>query len=434
MAIRPTQTAVRVPGGHYYGWVIVVVGSVINGFGSMNQAVSSVLFLPLTAQLGVGHGSLAFALSLARLETGVIGPVAGWVLDRRGPRLLMTIGCLMGGTGLMLLPFVDNYLMFVLLYMGLISVGFNIGFAFSLQQVANVWFVRHRTRVLSIFSFSIRAGRAILVPLLALATARYGWQTATVGAGIAVLVFVLPLTAFVKHSPEAIGQRPDGAVEPPLGATGASRVASHLSHDFTLREGMRTRTYWIIVFSTVVRTSLTGAVQGQLIPIVVAKGMSQAAGAGYLGLWAVVASGLLLAIGYAADRTSKVTLMATGHVSSMCAMLLLLFVGPDDWALMLLFVVLVAFQEGMAPANLSIIGDMFGRSSFGRINGMMNTFTTVGVIAAPFLGYSYDRTGDYTLPLATFAAIAGIGAVVVLLFLRPPTRLAPAVATEVAVG
>ena len=433
MATRPTQTTIRVPGGHYYGWVIVVVGSVINGFGSMNQAVSSVLFLPLTAQLGVGHGSLAFALSLARLEAGAIGPVAGSVLDRRGPRPLMITGCLMGGVGLMLLPLVESYLMFVLLYMGLISVGFNIGFAFALHQVASVWFVRHRTKVLGIFSFSIRVGRAILVPLLALATARYGWQAATVGAGLAVLVFVLPLILLVKHSPEAIGQRPDGATEPPLGAADAPRVASDISGDFTLREGMRTRTYWIIVFSTVVRTALTGAVQGQLIPIVVAKGMSQATGAGYLGLWAVVASGMLLAVGYAADRTSKVTLMAVGHVSSMCAMLLLMYVGPGDWALMVLFIMLVAFQESMAPANLSIIGDMFGRSSFGRINGMMNTFTTVGVIAPPFLGYSYDLYGNYTLPLATFAAIAGVGAVIVLLFLRPPSRPAP-VATSPVVG
>ena len=79
---------------------------------------------------------------------------------------------------------------------------------------------------------------------------------------------VLPLLLLVKHSPEAIGQRPDGAMEPPLGAADAPRVASDISGDFTLREGMRTRTYWIIVFSTVVRTALTGAVQGQLIPIV----------------------------------------------------------------------------------------------------------------------------------------------------------------------
>jgi len=74
----------------------------------------------------------------------------------------------------------------------------------------------------------------------------------------------------------------------------------------------------------------------------------------------------------------------------------------------------------MAPANLSIIGDLFGRSSFGRLNGMLTTFTTVGILAPPFLGYSYDRYGDYGLPLITFAAFAGVAMVVVLLFLRPP--------------
>ena len=87
---------------------------------------------------------------------------------------------------------------------------------------------------------------------------------------------------------------------------------------------------------------------------------------------------------------------------------------------MLLVVLGLSFAEGMAPANLSIIGDMFGRAAFGRLNGMLTTFTTVGIVAPPFLGYSYDRYGDYTLPLVTFAVIAAVAMLVVLLFLRPP--------------
>ena len=214
--------------------------------------------------------------------------------------------------------------------MGVISIGFNTGFALSMHQIANIWFVRHRTRVLSIFSFSIRLGRAIFVPLLALATVRYGWQTAAVAAGIAVLLVALPLSFLVKRSPEAIGQHPDGAAEAPALAAGRGpRSAVPIARDFTFREALRTRTYWIIVFSSAVRMSLNGAVQGQLIPIVVSRGMSAAAGAGLLSVWALVASGMLLAIGYAADRGSKKVLLVAGHGSSMCAMLVLLLAGPD---------------------------------------------------------------------------------------------------------
>lgn len=93
---------------------------------------------------------------------------------------------------------------------------------------------------------------------------------------------------------------------------------------------------------------------------------------------------------------------------------------------MLLFVVLIAFAEGMAPANHSIIGDMFGRAAFGRLNGRLTTFTTVGVLVPPFLGYSWDRYGNYTLPLMTFSALAGAALITVLVFLRSPASPAPA--------
>jgi len=408
------------PRRRYYGWNMVAVGALINGVGSINGAISSVFFLPLTTHLGVGHGALAFALSLARLEAGMVGPAAGWLLDRKGPRVTITIGCLMGGIGLLLLPFVDSFLMFLLLYMGAISIGFNMGFALSMHQVANIWFVRHRTKVLGIFSFSIRAGRALFIPLLAFATVQYSWQAAAWGAGVLVLVVVLPLTLLVKRSPEDVGQLPDGEAAPDdLSAAGA-RPPRSVGPEFTFAQGLRTRAYWIIVLSTLTRTSLGGAVQGQLIPIAVAKGMSQAAGAGFLSAWAVLASVTLLLVGYAADRHSKRVLMGVGHAATLVGMLALLFAGPEDWPLMLLFVVCLSFAEGMAPANLSIIGDLFGRSAFGRLNGMLTTFTTVGILAPPFLGYSYDRYGDYTLPLATFATIAAVAMVVVLLFLRPP--------------
>lgn len=409
-------------GRFYYGWLMVVVGSLINGVGSINGAISSVFFLPLTAHLGVGHATLAFALSLARLESGIVGPIAGWLLDRKGPRFTITIGCLMGGVGLLLLPLVNSFLGFLLLYMGVISIGFNMGFVLSMHQVANIWFMRHRTRVLSIFSFSIRFGRAIFVPVLALAMMEYGWQATAVGAGITVLVVALPLSFLVKRSPEAIGQHPDGMSEELAVATTAKHAAaSKLGRDFTFREALHERAYWIIVMSTAVRMSINGAIQGQLIPIVVAKGMTPAEGAGLLSAWALTSSGMLLGLGYLADRGSKKMLLVAGHASSMSAIVVLLLAGPT-WGWMLLFVVFIAFAEGMAPANHSIIGDMFGRTSFGRLNGMLSTFTTIGVVAPPFLGYSWDRYGNYTLPLVTFAVLAGLGLLIVLFFLEPPKK------------
>ena len=415
------------PAKRYYGWHMVVIGSVINSIGSINGAISSVFFLPLTQELGIGRGALATALSLARLESGIIGPLGGWMLDKKGPRLTITVGCLLGGFGLIVLPFADSLFGFLLVYMALISVGFNIGFILSMHQVANIWFAKYRTRVLSIFSFSIRFGRALFVPILAFVVAKYGWRTGAVLAGITVIAVVLPLSFFIKRSPEAIGQHPDGAKEPPKVGVGRGHGAHEgsIGRDFTFKEALKTTAYWVVVFSTITRLTLGGAVQGQLIPMVVDEGMSSTVGAGLLSVWALAASGLLLVVGYLADKWSKKPLLIIGHVSITIGLLILVFAG-GNLVMLTTFVLLAALAESMAPANHSIIGDLFGRAAFGRLNGMLSTFGTVGIAASPFLGFTYDHYGNYDVALIAFAGIAGTAAVLVTLFLhrpKPPEQL-----------
>ena len=67
--------------------------------------------------------------------------------------------------------------------------------------------------------------------------------------------------------------------------------------DFTLKEALRTRAYWIIAFSFAARTSLNSGVRVHIIPIFVWKGLSEQAGANMVGLMALLAVPLILILG-----------------------------------------------------------------------------------------------------------------------------------------
>ena len=150
MGTDRTQTE-HVPRVHY-GWWMATIGIVVNGFGSMRQATVPVFFIPVSQEIGVSRAALSFIFAIARLEGGIEAPIAGWIIDRFGPRLPTVIGITMGSLGFILLATAQSYWAYALIYLLMISPSSNIAGAHAMHAVANLWFVRYRTRVLSLFS------------------------------------------------------------------------------------------------------------------------------------------------------------------------------------------------------------------------------------------------------------------------------------------
>ena len=421
--------------GVYYGWRMVAVGAVISGIGSIHQAALSVFFLPLTLELNLSRASLSFIFSISRLEGSVESPLVGWMIDRYGPRLPIMIGTVMGGVGYLLLITSNSLWSFVLIYMGVISIGFQMGFISSMHAVANIWFIRYRTRAMSAFSSSLRLGSALFTPIMALIVAAYSWRVGSVFAAAVVLLIAAPLSLLIRRSPESMGLLPDGAkpqepsaTQPQVEDTDSNSIASgSITADFTLKESLRTPSYWLIVMSTTVRYLVIGGIHLHWVPIFVWKGYSEVAGATFIGFSALVATPLILLNGYLGDRFSKRFILMSGHSALLASMFILIY--ADNTLLMYAFAVLFAYGEGVSPTNYSIIGEYFGRRIFARLRGLLTTFTTVAIFSPVYIGWVYDRTLDYTPALFTYAGIAAFG-VFILLFLVKPKKKAPAASSS----
>lgn len=93
----------------FYGWWIVVAGffAVMVSTGFAVHGVST-LVLPLEREFGWSRSAITGAFSLARVESGVLGPLSGWLTDRIGPRKMMFGGALLTAGGYFLLAHVTT--------------------------------------------------------------------------------------------------------------------------------------------------------------------------------------------------------------------------------------------------------------------------------------------------------------------------------------
>ncbi|PZC50599.1 MAG: Sugar phosphate permease [Chloroflexi bacterium] len=407
----------------HYGWVMVANGAIVNAIGSVHAATFPIFFLPIQQEFKVGSAAVAFVLTMARVQGGIEGPLVGWFIDRVGPRIPAVLAALIGGIGFLILPMANTYWSFVFIYVLVISFAFNMGFLHAMHAVANLWFVRYRTRVLSIYSSSLRFGSALLTPVVAAIVLKNGWRGGATFAGVLVLVAALPLTFLIRKTPESMGLLPDWE-KPGSDDTAASEQTQQKldrpksPEDFETGQALRSVSYWLIMYSTAVRHAVLAGVRVHFIPIFVGLGFSEITGASFLALTSFIATPLILFNGWLGDRVYKPYVLMTGQVASVIGMLFLMNAG-SAWTLYL-FTFFFAYGESTAPVNHSIIGDFYGRKNFAKLNGMLGAGVMFGSTLTPVAaGLVVDNLGTYTPALWGFMAAAAVAAVLMMMCRRP---------------
>ena len=409
----------------HYGWVMVVNGAFVNAIGSVHSATFPVFFLPIQKEFKVGSAAVAFVLTMARVQGGIEGPIVGWFIDRVGPRIPAVLAALIGGVGFLILPVAHTYWSFAVIYVLVISFAFNMGFLHAMHAVANLWFVRYRTRVLSIYSSSLRFGSAILTPIVAAIVVANGWRWGAYFAGGLVLVAALPLAFLIRKTPESMGLlpdwgRPDQEIEKLQKQDDIKErpTPSIIPEDFETSEAMKSSSYWLIMYSTAVRHAVLAGIRVHFIPIFVGLGFSELTGASFLALTSFIATPLILFNGWLGDRVYKPYVLMLGQIASVLGMLFLINSG-SIWVLYL-FTFFFAYGESTAPVNHSIIGDFYGRKNFAKLNGLLGAGTMFGSTLTPVAaGFVVDSFGTYQPALWGFLAAAALAAILMLFVRRP---------------
>lgn len=367
-----------------------VLGAGLHSFGF------TIFFLPLSQDLNLSRTATSFAFSLARAEGAIEGPIVGHVLDRYGPRPVMLTAVLLMGVGYLLLSTVESYAMFLVVYIGVISLAHSGGFMHAPMVLTNSWFIRKRARAITVNSASFSLGGVLIAPVLSAIVLSWGWRWGAAFAGVMFLLIGVPLSLTIRRSPESMGLLPDGDI-PSASAEDQKNEPQRRAPaevDVTTGEAFRSFTFWTLVLGNAIRNMSYHAIATHFVPLMVWKGMSQPQAAFLLSSFAFLGMTTTLLLGWFADRVNKPRLVAGILFVAAGGMLLPVF-GSSMW-LLLLFTLLFTAVESTYAIGWAVVGDFFGRKHFAKIRGYMSFFYMWGGVAGPVIaGAIYDRWQTY---------------------------------------
>ena len=387
----------------WYGWWIVLAGSIINGIGGgINWYGFTVFFLPLRRDLSINYAQTSLIFSASRLEAGFIGPITGWLIDRFGPRILVMIGAAITGTGYLFLSRADNFWTVFVLYVFVISLGYNGGFYLCITATINNWFIRLRSMVMGTVFAANGIGGAILVPILGILVAEMGWRFAAVIAG-GIILGIVPAMALVLHkSPESRGLLPDGY--PTAKANTPPNEKALRSNNFSSRQAVKTKAFWLITVAILLRMTTTMGLLVHIVPILVWQGLSEQTAAYLVSFQALAAAPIFILLGWLGLKMSKTLLCGLGTISAIIGCLTLLFL-PTSLGIFVFLLGLI-FLTSSIVNNWTVVGDFFGRTHFATIQGIMAPIHSIGGFLAPiYFGWSFDMTGGYTTAIRVTIAL-----------------------------
>src|SRR5881409_3250283 len=84
-----------------YGWWIVTIGCIQEAVQS-GTFHTGFTFLPVLTELHLSRAATSLPFSLAKLESALIGPIAGYLIDRFDIRVMMALGTMLAGLGFVL--------------------------------------------------------------------------------------------------------------------------------------------------------------------------------------------------------------------------------------------------------------------------------------------------------------------------------------------
>jgi sugar phosphate permease len=414
----------RLGGRVYYGWVVLAVVS-LGGFisaGSSQMYIGSVL-LAITQDTGWSHTAISTALLAGTVTGGLISPLAGAWVDRRGPRLLMSLAAMVMALGFVLMGWSPSLAVFYLGYMLARGAAQGALGGAAQRAIAVHWFQHYRGRALGIASMSVPLGGAAMAFAGAwLQRHGWDWREVFVAMGVlSVLVVVPPAWLLLRRSPEALDLQPDGGPVMANAVKSGRRLRpSGDDYPWTLPQALRTWALRLLMAAAVVAIAANGTVVFYHVTYLVSRGVSQVQAVTALSILALTGALANLVWGYLSEFFSERRLAIVSQLLAAGGILLMLTVDTVTGALVL-SAVLGLLVRGEGSLTGLILSSYFGRFAFGRIAGVMASFQLMALGLGPVIASAvYDAYHSYAAIYGLIAA-GYVGSASFYLLARRPT-------------
>ena len=370
----------------HYAWIIAAVTFLILMVGAGVRAVPGVFVVPLESEFGWTRATISLAVGINIAIYGLMAPFAAATMDAFGLRRVMTIAVTCIGIAIGLTTLMTASWQLMLLWG--VMLGFCIGFTTNVlaAQIATRWFVARRGTVLGILTSAVATGQFLLLPLLAMVAASFGWRTmallmAAIVLGIAPLVFLL-----MRNKPEDVGLTAYG--EPPGAKPMPKPAGNPVREAFAgLRIGLRSRDFYLIAGTFFIcGASTNGLIGTHLIPACIDNGIAEVAAASLLASMALFNFIGATGSGYLSDRIDARLLLCVYYGLRGLSLLILPFSFDTFYGLALFATFYGLDWIATIPPTVKLIGQSFGRENTGVMYGWVTCVHQMGGASAAFFG------------------------------------------------
>tara|TARA_B100000676_G_scaffold309722_1_gene374112 strand:+ start:1095 stop:2342 length:1248 start_codon:yes stop_codon:yes gene_type:complete len=405
----------------YRGWYIVTAIFFANWMGAgIGVPIYGLFYVPIRSSLSLTNLMLSLPPVIRNLTTHFMGPIVGPLVDKFGPRYLMTMGAIIAGFSTFLMSTADNFWE-IILYFSIIGAS---GHACLSHIVTNTtlarWFIKKRGRATGIATTGINVGEAIMAPLIQLFITYVGWRKTWQFMALVPWLIIAPTSfLFMRRSPEDLGLKPDGESDVIENKQNVSNSYQDIEEIWTPKDAFKTTSLWALVFSTnLAAIAVIGVVLHQ-IPFMIDQGLSSGIAALSLTTYAIFAIPSKLIWGFLAEKVAIKYLTAASLIGSAIGLLILIQASTIKGVL--LFGIIYGLTRGAWAVVQSLIwADYFGRAFLGSIRGFVSPIQGLSAIFGPlFAGWLRDITNSYQIPFYTFVGLYIISAFIILIIPKP---------------
>jgi len=351
----------------------------------------------MVQQFGWTRAQVTSGNALSKLVVGpVFGFIAGWIIDRFGPRRVMMAGILMAGGALVGLGWVSTLGMFYLFYF-FNALGYVCGGPLPNQVLLSRWFDKSRGKAMGFAYLGIGIGGATVPWISHALIEHFGWQAALRWLGLLIIAVSLPLAFFVKEAPpRSTSDRKMSGAADVMGA-------------------FKTLPFFLLTFGSMCSiAAVSGTQQNLKLFLSLDRHFTQGDAARVLSLVLSFSIAGRLLMGWLADRFSKKYVMLLTYLL-VAAGIPLLFLGRTRLAI---YASAAVFGVGLGGDYMIIplmTAEIFGMQILGRLLGVILTAGGIAEAVSPWItGRLRDVTGNYSESCFVLVGIALLGAAAVL--------------------
>jgi MFS family permease len=360
---------------------------------------------PMVAEFGWSRTEFASVYSIATIANVVMFPVAGWLVDRFGPTLVILVGIVSLSASYASLSLVSSYATFVALAVAVAATG-SLATYPSYLALPPRWFDRHLGIALAVASTGIGVGALVLPQVVTASLESVGWRLTFVLVGlIALVVGIASFAAFIRDNK---GPIPKNEVR----ESSAPDQRWDTKAGVPFGEAVRTFDFWAFSAGFSLVFFVTMGINFHFAALIADRGNSPADAATGVATLAMASLAGRLVTGLLLHKLSYRVLAVVFFIGQAAGCLVLL---TGTTAAVYLGAALLGLAQGAELDMMPfVIARRFGRMAYARIYGSSFSVLQVGQMASPVvLAWTFDRTGSYTVGLTVYPFLSLVAAVLV---------------------